>query len=51
MVIVVVDNIILLVDSWIKLVDLCMYVFYFFLSFSFGVAENAEAGMTVHSQS
>ena len=23
----------------------------FFLSFSFGVAENAEAGMTVHSQS
>jgi len=24
---------------------------FFFFSFSFGVAENAEAGMTVHSQS
>ena len=41
--------------SAVTLIDNLGYRFFgvcfFFLSFSFGVAENAEAGMTVHSQS
>ena len=37
--------------AWISLESYVTQVQTFFFSFSFGVAENAEAGMTVHNQS